>query len=102
MKQILGLVKIMMAFILIVLGLWIFDYLKQHNKDFNISTITTTTTKNVESQKLLSQIYTTPVSYVVNDEKSILIDLTNMNLFLLKNGEIYKTIKVLHKGPSNL
>ena len=92
----------MLAFILIVLGLWIFDYLKQHNKDFDISTITTTTTKNVESQKLLSQIYTTPVSYVVNDEKSILIDLTNMNLFLLKNGEIYKTIKVLHKGPSNL
>ncbi len=92
----------MLAFVLIVIGLWFFDYLKQHSNDFEIISNTTTTTKNATEQKLLSQIYTTPISYVVNDEKSILIDLTNMNLFLLKNGMIYKTIKVLHKGPSNL
>ncbi len=60
----------------------------------------------MSSQKLtidlLNQIYTTPISYVTNDERSILIDLTNMNLFLLKSGQIYKTIPVLHKGPNTL
>jgi len=92
----------MLSFSLIVIGLWFFDYLKENSKNFDIQTVTTTTTKEQTNQQLLSQIHTTPISYVINDEKSILIDLTNMNLFLLQNGKIYKTLKVLHKGPSNL
>ncbi len=95
----------MVAFILMIIGMWLFDYLKDHTKNVYIETRPEYNINNIwqkPNSDLKTQIYTTPISYVLNDERSILIDLTNMNLFLLKSGEIYKTIKVLHKGPSNL
>lgn len=101
MNKILFTFKTIGLFALVILGLWFFDYLKNTEKTLTISTSTTTTTKK-KVDNLFKNIYTTPISYVNNDAKSILIDLTNMNLFLLENGKIFKTIKVLHKGPSTL
>lgn len=101
MKTVLWILKILSIFSFIIIGLWFLDYLENNNQDFSVQTIQTTTTKNAEND-LINQIYTTPISYVINDERSVLIDLTNMNVFLLKQGKIYKTIRVLHKGPSNL
>lgn len=94
------------AFALITISLWFFDYIKNQTKNIQVAQAPNNLVNNVSSQKLaidlLNQIYTTPISYVTNDERSILIDLTNMNLFLLKSGQIYKTIPVLHKGPNTL
>lgn len=102
MKNLISSLKILFLTALIILGLWFFDYTKSHGKTFDVQMPATTTTTKDASKELLTHIYSTPISYVINDSKSILIDLTNMNLFLLKNGHIYRTIKVLHKGPSTL
>jgi murein DD-endopeptidase MepM/ murein hydrolase activator NlpD len=92
-------IYIFSIFSILVLGLWFFEYAKNTNNDIEIYKATTTT----KVKKLLKhELYTTPVSYILGDERSILIDLTNMNLFLIKKGDIIKTIKVLHKGPNNL
>ncbi|MDD3808437.1 MAG: hypothetical protein PHG49_02875 [Candidatus Pacebacteria bacterium] len=93
-------IYIFATFSILVVGLWFFEYAKNTSNDIEIYRTTTTTTKIKKTLK--HEIYTTPVSYILGDERSILIDLTNMNLFLIKKGDIIKTIKVLHKGPSNL
>lgn len=76
--------------------------MKKNGNVSEIENITPPTTIKKVEQELKQKIHTTPVSYVIDDERSILIDLTNMNLFLLQKGEIIKNIKVLHKGPSTL
>lgn len=100
MKKLKTTIYIFAIFSILVIGLWFFEYTKSEVNNIEIYKTTTTTTKL--KKVLKDEIYTTPVSYVLGDERSILIDLTNMNLFLIKKGDIIKTIKVLHKGPSNL
>jgi hypothetical protein len=63
---------------------------------------TSTTTLFDQKTSLLSQVLTTPISYIKDDQKSILVDLTDMKVFLLEKGLISKTFDVLHKGPSHL
>ena len=99
MKNVLWVLKLLLVFSFLIIGLWFFDYVKNADQDLNIQN--TTTTKRL-GEDVINQVYTTPISYVVNDERSVLIDLTNMNVFLLNKGKVYKNIKVLHKGPSNL
>lgn len=106
MKQFISILKILGAFALVIISLWFFDYIKKQTKNILINQPQNKLINNPPNQTsandLLNQIYTTPISYIGNDERSILIDLTNMNLFLLKSGQIYKTIAVLHKGPNSL
>ncbi len=106
MKPFISILKILSTFALVIILLWFVDYIKNQDRNIQVNQIQKTTTGNMPPQTLitdlLNQIYTTPISYMINDERSILINLTNMNLFLLKSGQIYKTISVLHKGPDTL
>lgn len=102
MKKFVSILKILLVFSILIIWLWFFDYVKKNGNVSEIENITPPTTIKKIEQELKQKIHTTPVSYVVDDERSILIDLTNMNLFLLQKGEIIKNIKVLHKGPSTL
>lgn len=94
---------LMTLFVLIVASLWTSDQLKGAKNTFVIkNNSTSTTTLFDQKTSLLSQVLTTPISYVKDDQKSILVDLTNMKVFLLEKGLILKTFDVLHKGPSHL
>jgi len=106
MKPFISILKILSTFALVIILLWFVDYIKNQDRNIQVNQIQKTTTDDMPPQTLitdlLNQVYTTPISYMINDERSILINLTNMNLFLLKSGQIYKTISVLHKGPDTL
>lgn len=69
------------------------------NLENNKIRITTTTTLE---NTVLNEHLTSPIDYVIDEEKSIMVDLTSMKLYLINNHQIEKIIDVLYKGPSHL
>lgn len=97
---------ILLVFCMIVIGFWAIDFIKSSSivdiKNNNLKTINSKNSQIDISKMLLSRTKTSPVGYILDEQKSILIDLTDMKLFLLENGLIKKSFDILHKGPRHL